>query len=386
MKTKPFLKSVHIQNFKAINDSKNVALTPLTVLIGNNGSGKSSLVEGLDTYRSIIVDGLDDAMSRWFGFQHAWNKPVHIKNNPYLEQHSDKYPMVFSWSAHTPKGALQASLSVQTNPAFNGQFIQKEAAKKKADWSLQRDADGIFCLEYPNQPLQRGRVDLDKSALPKDARDFVNSWQFLALAAERMGVPTPKRTAASSSLLLNRDGSNIAQYLLAIRDKDISAFNGIVDAMKFVLDYAEDFQTIETQEVQRTLYMSMKEKKCEIPSWMLSTGTVRVLALLAVLRNPDPPKVVIIEEIENGLDPRTTHMILEEVRIAVQSGRTQVIMTTHSPYVLNLLPLQTVVLVERDNGGNPVFWRPSGEQEVQEWGKRFMPGELYTAGRFRRSR
>ena len=102
---------------------------------------------------------------------------------------------------------------------------------------------------------------------------------------------------------------------------------------------------------------------------MFSTGTVRVLALLAALRNPDPPKVLIIEEIENGLDPRTIHLVLEEIRIAVQSGFTQVILTTHSPYFLNLLPLQTIVLVERDAGGNPFFWRPSAVNEVKEWGE-----------------
>jgi predicted ATPase len=199
-----------------------------------------------------------------------------------------------------------------------------------------------------------------------------------------MGTPAPKRVTPTKNLLLNRDGSNLAQYLANIRDKDVHAFNGIVDAMRFVLDYATDLQPIETSEVQRTMYVSMKEREYDIPGWMLSTGTVRILGLLAVLRNPEPPPVVIVEEIENGLDPRTIHMVLDEIRMAVQSGRTQVILTTHSPYFLNLLPLQTIVLVERDGGGNPVFWRPSDEGEVKEWGKRFAPGELYTAGRFRR--
>src|SRR4030067_2180085 len=76
MKAKSFLKSFRLENFKAIQKSGGVKFTPLTVLIGNNGSGKSSLVEGLETYRSIIIDGLDTAMQRWFGMDHIWSKRV----------------------------------------------------------------------------------------------------------------------------------------------------------------------------------------------------------------------------------------------------------------------------------------------------------------------
>ena len=73
--TAPFLlKSVAIENFKAIQLGGPVKLTPLTVFIGNNGSGKSSLIEGLETYRSIVLDGLDEAMDRWHGIEHVWNK------------------------------------------------------------------------------------------------------------------------------------------------------------------------------------------------------------------------------------------------------------------------------------------------------------------------
>ena len=51
------LKSFRLKNFKAIRDSGVVKFTPLTVLIGDNGSGKSSLVEGLSTYQRIVTKG-----------------------------------------------------------------------------------------------------------------------------------------------------------------------------------------------------------------------------------------------------------------------------------------------------------------------------------------
>ena len=68
------LSAMRLRNFKAIQDSKVIKFTPLTVLIGSNGSGKSSLIEGLMILQTIATEGLDEAMSRWHGFDYIWNK------------------------------------------------------------------------------------------------------------------------------------------------------------------------------------------------------------------------------------------------------------------------------------------------------------------------
>ena len=83
----------------------------------------------------------------------------------------------------------------------------------------------------------------------------------------------------------------------------------------------------------------MTEADFTVKGWLLSTGTLRILALLALFRHPEPPPLIIIEEIENGLDPRSVHLIVEEIRRVTESGRSQVILTTHSPYLLDLLDL-----------------------------------------------
>jgi len=67
------IKQMQIRNFKAIRDTGQLSITDLTVLIGNNGSGKSSLIEALETYKSLIVDDLDVAKQRWKGFEHIRN-------------------------------------------------------------------------------------------------------------------------------------------------------------------------------------------------------------------------------------------------------------------------------------------------------------------------
>jgi predicted ATPase len=380
MKAATFVNSFRLENFKAIQQSKTIKLTPLTVLIGNNGSGKSSFVEGLATYQRIVVDGLDEGMERWLGMQHVWNKAARHKLNP---QGHYENPMKFAVSARIKSEPYRFDLAVNAKPGMNGIFIQEENFVLTGITVTHRTANGMVSVMHDGKSFSPiNQLKLGETALPNEIISTIERWQFLSLMPDQMGGPRPKKMSADGDLTLNADGSNIAQYLLMIRNKDIGVFDGIVESMRFVLDYAENFEPFETREVQRTMFVQMRERDYEIPGWMLSTGTLRILALLAVLRNPDPPPLIVVEEIENGLDPRTVHMVLEEIREVVRSGRSQVILTTHSPYLLDLLPLQTMIVVQRESGGDPVFWRPSDSAQMQEWAKEFAPGQLYTGGRF----
>jgi len=388
MKSRTFLKTFSLENFKAVQKSGAVQFTPLTVLIGNNGSGKSSLVEGLETYRSIIVDGLDTAMQRWFGMDHIWNKRArHKMLGLGLANETYENPIRFALAGRTDMSTYRAGMAVNARPGLNGFLIQEESCASADGVKFTRDRHGV--VKFADKTATEGRrFEPGESALPQKMRDFVSRWQFLSLHPDPMGRPAPRKMTSNGEMVLHRDGSNLAQYLLGIRNRDQAAFEGIVEAMQFVLDYVRNFEPVETREIQPTMYIKMLEqitdRPIEVPGWLISTGTIRVLALLAVLRNPVPPPLIVVEEIENGLDPRTIHLVLDEIRSAVQAGQSQVILTTHSPYLLDLLPIQTLVLVERKRGGDPVFWRPAGNKEVLEWAKKFAPGQLYTTGRFRR--
>jgi predicted ATP-dependent endonuclease of OLD family len=78
-------------------------------------------------------------------------------------------------------------------------------------------------------------------------------------------------------------------------------------------------------------------------------------------------------------------MLVEEIRPAVLDGVTQVILTTHSPYLLDLLTLDHLVLVERDPQGRPRFRRPADDASLAQWADTFAPGKLYTMGNLSRS-
>jgi predicted ATPase len=210
------LKSLRIKNFKAVRDSKAIRLTPLTVFIGNNGSGKSSIIEALETYKTIV----------------------------------------------------------ESNEEFSPIAL--------------RLPDDISCVS-----------SFADSELKIDLHENITQWQFLNLNPSAMVNPTPQKRSGGQ-IYLAKDGSNIAEYLLSIQSKYPSAFIGIIETLQYVLSYARDLQPKITSELERRVYLQLTEANFKVPSWLFSTGTLRILSSLAVLRHPTPPPLIVIEEIENG--------------------------------------------------------------------------------------
>lgn len=365
------LQSVRVRNFKAIVDSRVVKFGPLTVFVGNNGSGKSSLIEALETWQAIVRSGLDTAMSRWLGIEHA----RHMKMEARERAGKSVNPIVFEARlGPSARKATRCEIQINNDPAANRMFIADEQLTF-ADGTFVSRSAGARHSYGPGRSL----LSAPLPSFEAEAKQIAD-WQFLTLQPEQMGVPQP-RQRTGGGVRLEKDGSNIADYLLEIQRLSPGAFDGIVQTMTYVLPYARDLQPAVTSELERKAYLQLTEADFKVPGWMLSTGTLRVLALLAVLRHPQPPPLVVVEEIENGLDPRSIHLLVEEIRTAVLSGATQVVITTHSPYLLDLLKLDQIVLVARDDKGQPRFYRPQDSDALQRWSKEFSPGRLYTMGK-----
>jgi predicted ATPase len=381
MKPSFFLNSISIENFKAVRKSGTVKLTPLTVFIGNNGSGKSSLLEGLEIYQETVSRGLDAAIERWVGLEPMWNKRAQ-RNRKHAGTEDGTYenPMVFALKGRGFRGSFTVRMEISADPV-NGVRIEKESIKIPRDRLIQRDRHGNAIIHLVPDSERSEQFPPFESATPRDFAKIVESWQFLSLDPGRMGMPA-RQTMPPRPGKLHRDGSNLGQYLWEIRERDLAAFEGILDALRFVLPFASDIKPRITQEIERLINLHMTEENFKVPGWLLSTGTLRILAIVAALRHPQPPPLLVIEEVENGLDPRTMHLLVEEIRAVITAQTTQVILTTHSPYLLDLLDLSHIVVTERVNG-EPIFVRPN-EESLKEWARSFSPGQLYTMGRLTR--
>ena len=264
----------------------------------------------------------------------------------------------------------------------NELFIEREFVRL-GRIQVARDEDDRVRVKGDTRHLVGGGLMLSsKSILGTYLKDYIESWQILNFAPPSMGNPGPQ-TRTRGGIQMNKSGSNLAEYLLDFRARDLVAFDGLIETLKYVLPYASDIQPALTSEIERTAYLQLSERDFKVPGWLMSAGTLRILAMLAVLRHPTPARLILVEEIENGLDPRTIRLLIDEIQRTVESGRSQVILTTHSPFLLDSIPLQSIVLVDRIEN-QTTFTRPGDTQEVQKWAESFSPGQLYTMDRLSR--
>lgn len=369
------IKSVAVENFKALRDPGTVRLRPLSVIIGNNGSGKSSLLEAVETYRRVVLEGVDAAMEHWQGFEHVRHKAAlsRLTTAARYDPSKQQGAMSFKLKLAMQRGAVDLSMKVNVREAGNRLYIQDERFKLGKRPEVAREAS----TSSEGKSVMLGLPDMDETV--EALRDLL----FLRLNPEAIGnLQSIKRSGGR--IRLTGDGANVAEYLIDLRERSASAFEEVTHALQYVLPYASDVEPkVLDAGILRRSYVQLLEDRYEIPGWLMSSGSLRVLPLIATLLDPDPPPVLFIEEVENGLDPRTVGLVVDLMRAAAQSGRTQVIATTHSPYLLDMLDLDDVLLCERGDKG-PAFSWPASRKEMKAWRDKFMPGRLYTMNALQR--
>lgn len=381
---------ITIKNFKAIQ-SANIKLTDLTVLVGNNGSGKSSVIEALQTLQQVLLYGISFGFNdRWFGIEHICNsvsKEIHksakifshdIEINLAGKINKEKYSYTVSFNA-TANGDMYLVTSERLERGkiqiFSAHIIDDQG---NAELFLGKDTQPVH---YQASRL----VIADKSlhndhSLVQEFRNYVESWQFLFLEPERMYYPT-RRDYGQTTIRMKSSGENVVDFFSRLQD-NAALSNLILEKMRYVLP---DLQNMGREEiaVQKQIYLylqsSLQEKR--LPSWLFSSGTLRILAMLAILNAAIVPPVIFIEEIENGLDPRTLNLLVEEIRGLLPEH--QFIVTTHSPYFLNLVALKHIVVAERDQD-KTIFFRPDNDQRLDSWKEQFTAGDLYTMNKLSR--
>ena len=213
-------------------------------------------------------------------------------------------------------------------------------------------------------------------------QDFWDRAVFLRLSPNRLSRGSPARRR-SFEPLLDEEGQNLPALLNEL-DKDQT--RDLVAAIRRILP---DIRGVEVSQPttgrDERVFYSLKERmpyrgrtgryQLPVPAWMLSEGTRRITAILALLQRDPPPSLLCIEEIENGLDPWTVIAVLEQLQSAADRG-VQVIVTTHSPWLLDSVRVQDILEVTRSEGETR-YSRFADREAVKRYQGRVPPGSIY---------
>lgn len=329
-------------------------MTPLTVLIGPNGSGKSTVFDVFAFLAECFTEGL----------RRAWDKRGRFRQ---LRTRGSQGPIVIELRYRESQSLTPITYHLEIDEALRGPIVEREwmqwtrGSKGRPFRFLdyQRGGGEVISGELPQKNDQRvpaplaGPDVLAVSTLGqlKDnprvqaLRDFVTGWHLSYLSA----TAARSNPEAGAQERLSQTGDNLANVVQYLREQHPDRLEEIFVALRRRVPRLEKFDASILADGR--LLLTLKDAPFEEPvlARYASDGTLKLLAYLVQLYDPTPPPLIGIEEPENFLHPRVLPELAEECAMA--SERTQLIVTTHSPFFVDRLQPRQVRVIYRDERG-----------------------------------
>lgn len=379
----PLLTEIRLERFKAAFKPAPLGLGPFNVIIGRNGSGKSTLVEALQWVDTALRHDVNRACDRYFGIRDLINLRSH-EEPPYFEVslrwddgESDDWSYDLVVEDHEGLARVQGEFlkcgdAVYIEPGGGGIRLLRDPSGRPVEV---REPDRLALgrvVDVPDAP----------SRSPSFLRDFWQRAVFLRLSPSELAQGYPA-TRASYEPLLDEGGAALPALL---NELDGEQRESLVAAIKEMLPGIQGIEVSEAPGGRNVrVHYSLLERMpfigrsgmsdFPIPAWMLSEGTRRITAILALLNRDPPPSLLCIEEVENGLDPWTVQTMIDHLQQAARRG-VQVVVTTHSPWLLDYVPIETIIQVRRQDGDTR-YERFADRPEVKAYDPRVPAGTRY---------
>lgn len=355
------LTSLHVAGFRSLRDVA-VTLTPATVLIGANGSGKSNLLAALEMVRHLAFDSLQRFVSERGGASFL------MHNGPKVSPVID---IRLEFGGDRGDTCYEARLAYGDDESLY--FMGEKAGHRSVggtDW----------CWTDLGGGHRESRLgdEAETDGAARTVRFLLRQINYYHFHDTSRGSPLRSRAFAdTSSAFLRSDGSNLPAFLHGLMTRDgageRAAWRRIVGLLRQVAPF---IQSLEPTEDRHGFHLGWRDENgVDFGPAHLSDGTLRFLALLAALGQPEDslPLVSCIDEPELGLHPAAIGILcglIESVCV-----RRQVILASQSPVILDLVDPDWVIVAERHDGATR-FHRLD-TNDLDAWLEDYSLSELY---------
>ena len=377
---------LRVQNFRALQDVELKAVTPLTVLLGPNGSGKSTVFDVFAFLAECFESGLRRAWDRRGRARELKTRgsegPVTIEIKyrekpriPLITYHlavdepAGKPVVTHEWLAWRRGGHGRPFRFLEYHEGV-GQAASGEApdeTDRRVDIRLQ--SPDLLAVNALGQFQEHPRV----AAL----RNFIIGWHVSYLSADS----TRGQPEAGPQEQLNRTGDNLANVIQYLSERHPERLEHMFAVLSKRVPRVE--RVLAEAMPDGRLLLKIKDAPFNNPvlARFASDGTLKMLAYLVLLYDPEPPPFIGIEEPENFLHPRLLPELAEECRATCE--RTQLLVTTHSPFFLDGLRPEEVRVLWRNDEGHTQTRRLADVPRVQAFmDEGAQLGDLWMEGQF----
>lgn len=173
------------------------------------------------------------------------------------------------------------------------------------------------------------------------------------------------------------DGSNLPWVIESLQKKSPDNFQNWIDHLQTALPDIEDIRTVERPDDKHRYLVIRYRGGLDVPSWMASDGTLRLLALTLPAYLPDFTGVYLIEEPENGIHPRAVETVFQSLSSVYNA---QILLATHSPVILSMVDADKVLCFAKTPEGATDIVSGNNHPALKEWQGEMNLGVLFAGG------
>lgn len=399
------LEGIRIQNYRSLKDitlgktfeqQGKDALPRLMAVIGANGVGKSTLLDALGFLGDCLSEGVEAACDKpqRGGFERLRTAGVGepIRFEVRFRQAVKALPISYSLEIGQdargrvcvayerlrqrrrgqPTGRPYSFLELRNGEGYvwSGEETDGNEGSRKTEIQMSdRQVLGIATLGTLKDHPRIGQF-----------RAFLAGW-YLSYFVPELARAQPM---AGTDPHLNRRGDNLAKYLQFIERENPKGFKLALDLIAQKIPGVERIRSDKAQDGRLLLEFSAQGYTRPFYQQDMSDGTLKLLAYLLLMEDPEPAPLIGIEEPENGLHHQLLSVLAQELQAFAGSNRgPQVLVTTHSPYFVDALTPDEVWILHKGRDGFTQATRAVDIPGVQEmFGEGIPTGSLWYSNHF----
>ncbi len=400
------IEGIRIKNYRALHDitmgrlwnrQDEKPLKALTVIIGKNGVGKSTLFDAFGFLADCMKLGVEDAcLARGRGgydkiYSQGAKGPIEFE--VYYKESVTSRPITYEIAIDLDKRGIPIILRERLRQRRKGQkrgrpfsFLILDKGKGmvwKGEYEgHQFDENGLFdakaytqthkeesnqteCVELNdiNQPGITTLGSLKQHPRILAFRNFIENWYlcyFTPDAARSLPLAGPQKH-------LNLHGDNLGNVVQFMERAQGKRFQRILESISKKIPGLQKIDTEKTSDGRLLLRFFNQGFERPFYAQQISDGTLKVFAYMLMLEDPSPASLLCIEEPENGIYHKLLYTLVEEFRSFVSNAKnqSQVIVTTHQPYFLDALEPDEVWVLEKQPDGYSTITRADSVEFVQ---------------------
>ena len=417
------IEGFRVRNFKTLrditlgrlwNDQGTGELTPLTAVIGKNGTGKSTLFDAFGFLADCLKLGVEEACDRRSGFERIVSQGVDepIMFEIYYREEHNARPITYE---------VAFALDNNTRPYVKSERLRQRRKGQDRGWPFSflilEEGRGIVwkgentgvqeSTQLSPQEIEKYMREESSETEPVELEDtrklgittlgalkqhprisafrqFIEGWYlsyFTPDAARKLSLTGPQKH-------LNIHGDNIGNVVQFMRRDHAKQFEKILADIASKIPGVEKIDTVSMADGRLLLRFNDKGFKDPFSAQQMSDGTLKVFAYLLLLSDPNPPPFICIEEPENGLYHKLLEILAKQFRehVTDNKNKSQIFITTHQPYFVDALKPNEVWILEKGEDGFSTIHRASKYPAIMELVEEGLPlGGLWYSDYLERS-